>query len=47
MERAFIIKKESTYYRMLNIYEQYMDEQIKVVNDFFNLILFEPAFASS
>ena len=36
MERAFIIEKESKYYRMLNIYEQYMNEQIKVVNDFFN-----------
>ena len=36
MERAFIIGKESKYYRMLNIYEQYMDERNKVVNDFFN-----------
>ena len=34
MERAFIIEKESKYYRMLNIYEQYMDERNKVVNDF-------------
>ena len=36
MERTFIIEKESKYYRMLNIYEQYMDERNKVVNDFFN-----------
>ena len=36
MERAFIIEKESKYYRMLNIYEQYMDERNKVVKDFFN-----------
>ena len=36
MERAFIIEKESKYYRRLNICKQYMDERNKVVNDFFN-----------
>ena len=36
MERAFIIEKESKYYRRLNICEQYMDKQNKVVSDFFN-----------
>ena len=44
MERAFIIKKESEYYRILNIYEQYMDERNKVVNDFFNKLLHAIAF---